>query len=296
MLCRISEPQSKRKTVETLEWDYNRKVPLEKMYRMMDHLYKNIEKAKSLVTKNTLSLFKQEVDVLFFDVTTLYFESFKSDEIRQFGYSKDCKFKETQVVLALVTNIEGHPLSYELFPGNTNEGRTLISVVERMKKDFRVRKAVLVADRAMFTDRNLEFMEERGIEYVVAAKLRSLPRGKKEEILKESLSSKAKGKEGTSLKELEYGGRRLIVSFSTKRAKKNREDRKRLVDRLMTKVKKGEVPVKSLLSNYGTKKYITVEKMVRAKVNKEKIQADALWDGLHGIITNIRGGSLQKSF
>ena len=85
------------------------------------------------------------------------------------------------------------------------------------------------------------------------------------------------------------------ISYPTDgRAKKNREDRKRLVDRLMTKVKKGEVPVKNLLSNYGTKKYITVEKMVRAKVNKEKIQADALWDGLHGIITNIRGGKVCK--
>ena len=95
-----------------------------------------------------------------------------------------------------------------------------------MKKDFRVRKAVLVADRAMFTDRNLEFMEERGIEYVVAAKLRSLPRGKKEEILKESLSSKAKGKEGTSLKELGVWRQKADSEFFHKESKKEQRGQK----------------------------------------------------------------------
>ena len=141
VLSRIADPQSKRKTVDTLEQDYNQQIPVEKMYRMMDRLYANIDKVKNLVAQNTLSLFKQEVDVLFFDVTTLYFESFIPDDLRNYGFSKDCKFKETQVVLALVTNFEGHPLSYELFPGNTSEGTILISVIEKLKGSFSVRKS-----------------------------------------------------------------------------------------------------------------------------------------------------------
>ena len=99
VLARVSHPDSKRKTIETLEEDFNEKIHLDKMYRMMDRLYPNINKLKDLVAQNTLSLFNQEVDVLFFDVTTLYFESFTEDDIRQCGFSKDRRFKETQVVL-----------------------------------------------------------------------------------------------------------------------------------------------------------------------------------------------------
>ena len=122
VLSRVADPCSKRKTVRTLEQDYNQQIPLEKMYRMMDRLHSNIGRVKNIVAQNTLDLFKQKVDILFFDVTTLYFESFTPDELREFGFSKDCKFKETQVVLALVTNFEGHPLTYELFPGTQMRG------------------------------------------------------------------------------------------------------------------------------------------------------------------------------
>ena len=185
VLSRVAHPDSKRKTVETLKEDYNEIVPLEKMYRMMDRLYPRIQRVKDLVAENTLRLFNQEVDVLFFDVTTLYFESFEEDDIRQFGFSKDLKFKETQVVLALATNQEGHPLSYELFPGSTSEAGTLISTIKKLKQRFTVKKAVLVADKAMFNDKSLKFMEEEGIQYVVSAKLKSLPKKTKAEILRE---------------------------------------------------------------------------------------------------------------
>ena len=146
VLSRVARPNSKRKTVETLREDFNEQVHLDKMYRMMDRLYPRISRVKDLVAKNTLCLFNQQVDVLFFDVTTLYFESFEEDDLRQFCFSKDLKFKETQVVLALVTNQEGHPLSYELFPGRMSEARTLISTVDQLKRRFHVRKAVLVWD------------------------------------------------------------------------------------------------------------------------------------------------------
>ena len=299
VLSRVADPQSKRKTVDTLGHDSNQQVPLEKMYRMMDRLYRSIDKVKSLVAGNTLSLFNQEVDILFFDVTTLYFESFIPDDLRNYGFSKDCKFKETQVVLALITNSEGHPLSYELFPGNTSESTTLISVVERLKEDFFVRKAVLVADRAMFSDKNLQFMEEKGIDYVVAAKLRSMKKKQKEEILdtkKRWIEKFTQSTEGSSqeIEEYEYNNRRLVVSYCPKRANKDGSDRQRLINRLMKKIKKGHIPIKSLIPNYGTKKYIVVEKNTTAKLNEAKIEQETLWDGLHGIITNIKDQSAEE--
>jgi len=218
-------------------------------------------------------------------VTTLYFESFEEDDIRRFGFSKDLKFKQTQVVLALVSNKEGHPLSYELFSGNTSEATTLISTVNGLKKRFNVRKVCLVADRAMFNEKNLQLMEAEGIQYVVAAKLKSLSKAKREEILRPAV--------GEWIKEFEYKQRRLVVSYSEKRAKKNKADRKRLIDRLMKKVKNNQIPIKSLISNYGTKKYVTVEKGTKARLNEQRIGEDSLWDGLHGVITNIQEKSLQ---
>lgn len=288
VLSRVAHPDSKRKTVETLREDFNEQVHLDQMYRMMDRLYPRIDQVKDRVAKNTLSLFNQEVDVLFFDVTTLYFESFEEDDLRQFGFSKDLKFKETQVVLALITNQQGHPLSYELFPGSTSEGSTLISTVKKLKQRFAVKKTVLVADRAMFNDKNLKLMEEEGIQYVVACKLKTLPKDKKEEILNQDFkySLSAIAGEPHWIRELEHKHRRLIVSYSKKRAKKNESDRNRLIERLMKKVKNNQIPIKSLIPNQGTKKYVTVQK-TKATLNEQKIEEDSKWDGLHGVITNI---------
>ena len=288
VLCRVADPDSKKKTVETLAEDYNEEISLEKMYRMMDKLHPHISRVKKLVVQNTLSLFNQQVDILFFDVTTLYFESFFEDDLRRCGYSKDNKIKETQVVLGLVTNYEGHPLSYELFPGNTSEGCTLINAVEKLKKDFKVNKVVLVADRAMFGDRNLDYMETQGIKYVVAAKLKSFSREKKSQILEEKNYKPAVVvNELQWTKELEYKNRRIIVSYSSKRAKKNQKERQKLIDRLMKKAQNKQIPLKNLIPNYGTKKYITVQN-TQAKINETKIQEDQKWDGLHGVITNIK--------
>ena len=101
-MARLANPVSKRRTASLLEEDYGIKIPLEKIYKMMDHVSDRESDIKQQIATTTQSLFKEEVDVLFFDVTTLYFESFEADELRNFGFSKDCKFKETQVVLALV--------------------------------------------------------------------------------------------------------------------------------------------------------------------------------------------------
>jgi transposase len=106
---------------------------------MMDHVAAREEDIKKSISSSTQALFAQEVDVLFFDVTTLYFESFEPDELRSSGFSKDAKFKETQVVLALVTTSKGLPITYKLFPGKTYEGGTLVEVVRELKKSTKLK-------------------------------------------------------------------------------------------------------------------------------------------------------------
>lgn len=285
VLARIANPVSKRRSASLLEEDYGIKIPLEKIYRMMDHVADRESDIKQRIAQTTLSLFQEQVDVLFFDVTTLYFESIDTDELRAFGFSKDCKFKEVQVVLALVTTTKGLPITYKLFPGNTYEGGTLVEMVKDLQTQYAIKNILLVADRAMFNEENLSFMESLGIQYIVAAKLKTLSKSLKSDILHADYKEEVIGDELHWLKEFEHKSRRLVVGYSAKRAGKDAADRQRLVDRLMKKVKGDKIKVKDLIPNYGSKKYISVENG-SASINQEKIKADAEWDGLHGVITN----------
>jgi len=285
VLARMANPVSKRRSASLLEEDFGIKIPLEKIYRMMDHVADRESDIKQRIAQTTLSLFQEQVDVLFFDVTTLSFESIETDELRAFGFSKDCKFKEVQVVLALVTTTKGLPITYKLFPGNTYEGGTLVEMVKDLQTQYAVNNILLVADRAMFNEENLSFMDSLGIQYIVAAKLKTLPKSLKSDILHADYNEEVVGDELHWLKEFEHKSRRLVVGYSAKRAKKDAADRQRLVDRLMKKVKGDKIKVKDLIPNYGSKKYITVENS-SASINQEKIKADAQWDGFHGVITN----------
>lgn len=294
VLARIANPVSKRRTASLLEEDYGIKMPLEQIYRTLDHVHRCEQDIKKHAAKKTLSLFKKDVDVLFFDVTTLYFESFSPDELREFGFSKDCKFKETQVVLALVTTTHGLPITYRLFPGNTYEGHTLLAMVDELSHEYNIKNLMLVADRAMFTEDNLAALEAKGVTYIVAAKLRGMSNETKTNIQQpDGYSPRVAGDELCWVNELEHKGRRLIVEYSPARARKDAKERTRLVERLLKKVKDGKVAIKDLIPNYGTKKYLTVSNKQKAEINTEKIEKDSLWDGLHGVITNADPKSMS---
>ncbi|SRR3989339_123738 len=290
VLMRINTAASKRKISELLEEDQDVSIPLDQIYRLMDKLSENEISIKKNIFDNTQSLFKEKIDVAFFDVTTLYFESFKQDDLRCFGFSKDCKFKEVQVVLALMTTTGGIPLGYELFSGNKSEGKTLIECIQKFKINYDIQNILLVADRGMFTEENLTFMEKEKINYIVAAKLKAQKNDIKENILsfKEEAFRLAGDKrpEGYS-QEISLNGRRLIVNYSATRANKDFTDRERLVSRIRKIEKDGKIDLKKLITNSGSKKFLKITKETNTGViNTDKITKDAKWDGLHGIITN----------
>jgi hypothetical protein len=289
VLARLATPASKRKSVELLARNYGIDRSLQQVYRMMDQVAARESEIRDAVGAATLGLFQKGIDVLFFDVTTLYFESFTADEFKGFGFSKDCKFKQTQVMLALITTTGGLPITYELFPGNTFEGHTLIPIIELLKKRFEVREILLVADRAMFNRKNLDQMDALGIRYIVAAKLRKLPPAVRERILSEPGYQMAQLEEELHwLGEFEHEGRRLISSYSPERAKKDRSDRLRLIERVEKKCKgRDSLPVAEVIGNAGTAKFLEIER-AKARLSPEKIENDALWDGMHGVITNVR--------
>ena len=294
VLARLANPSSKRETASFLEQDYGIKIPLEKIYRMMNHVAACEDEIKQRITSSTLDLFGGKLNVLFFDVTTLYFESIHQDELRDFGFSKDCKFKEVQVVLSLITTEYGVPISYEIFQGNTFEGNTLIETLKGVKSKYKVADITLVADRGMFSEKNLSLLEEENIQYIVGAKLRTMDKKTKEAILEEnSYKANMVSEELHWMKEIEYKKRRLILGYSRQRAHKDFKDRQRLIDRLIKKSTDGKIKIKDIIPNYGTKKYLKVDGG-NAAINEEKISIDAQWDGLHGIITNTRNKTCSE--
>ena len=323
LACALANPSSKRGMSRWLGEESAADVPLGRIYRMLDGLEEKSEQMKRIVARESLSLTGAKAALMLFDVTTLYFESFTEDELRKPGYSKDNKISETQVVLALAVTPEGNPLWYEVFPGNTFEGKTLLPVLGKCMKEYAPEETVVVADRAMFARINLEEIEAMGCSYVIAAKLKVMDRATKAAILDESNyaplpAGTTEGKErdgdepcneGTTssagpsrwcAREMADGSggdtngtpgkRTLLVTWSEGRARKDARDREKLLTRMEKKLGSGSIRGSRLITNRGTGKYLTLgedEKDGSYVLDREKIEADAKWDGLHGVITNL---------
>lgn len=286
VLMRLAEPVSKYGTAARLNEQYDTEHDLDALYRMMDQLHPLIDKVKQRTFAQTCALFPDGVDLLLFDVTTLYFESVESDELRAYGYSKDCRFNTTQVVLALATNGDGLPLGYELFAGNQAEVGTLARSIEHWKTLFKIDQVCFVGDRAMFSERNLSLMEQAGYQYVVASKLKALPQPLIRQILDESAYQPMATQPQNRVAEFNHQGRRLIVSYKAERAAKDKKDRERLVTKTKKRLGTSRQAAR-LITNQGVKSVTRIESAT-VTLDDAKLQAAEQWDGLHGLITNIK--------
>ena len=255
VMARIANPDSKRGSVRRLEEDFGVSLPLEKVYRMMDQLDATvIKRLRTRVGEASRSLLPEPVAILFFDCTTLYFESAVEDELRQHGFSKDGKHKDSQVLLALMVTREGLPIGYEVFPGATYEGHSLVPVLQDMQRRHQVERTVCVADRGMLSADNLDAMDKIGGEYVVGARLRKLPLALLRQILDPDAYAPLEGSENRRVGEWEYKGRRLIVVFCPVRARKDAHERRHQVEPVLDKLARSDNP-KELLSNHGAKRF-----------------------------------------
>jgi transposase len=288
VLSRMVRPDSKRGLVNYLSDQYGKDHDLDSVYRTMDKLHEVIPKIKELAFKATAALIpNQEISLVFFDVTTLYFESIDvaEDDIRAFGYSKDHRFNTTQLVLALATNEDGLPIGYELFSGNTAEVSTLLQAIKSWESFLKIKDVCFIADRAMFSKDNLKALDESGYRYIVAAKLKSLKTTQKEQILNEEYYyPTVMGNELAWIAEFDIEGCRLITSYKRTRAINDSKERQNILEKIKKTIgDKGST--KKLISNSGVKKYTSTDNSI-THLDEDKIDQCALWDGIHGVITN----------
>ena len=279
VFSRLVFPRSKLKTTELLEEYYNEEVNVYKIYRQLDKIY---AKEKSLIEeisyRHTLEVLGGKISIVFYDVTTLYFEIDEEDTIRKRGFSKEGKHQNPQIVLGLLVSIDGYPLAYEIFEGNKFEGHTMLPVVDRFKKKYGIRKLVIIADSGLLSKENIELLRTKGYEFILGARIKN----EKEEIKEKILSLQLNDGESKIIKK---EGLSLVINYSAKRAKKDEFNRNRGLKRLEKQIKAGRL-TKANINNRGYNKYLKMEGDVKISIDIEKFQNDAKWDGLKGYITN----------
>lgn len=214
------------------------------------------------------------------------------DELKDFGFSKDQKFHQVQVVLALVVDSQGMPIAYELFRGNLAETKTLIPVLEQLRSRFSIANVTVVCDRGLASKTNIEALQNAKFHFVIATKLRSI--SKKFKINEITCYSPLPHQELLPEDEKvlvyttqhpQYDDALLIATYSPKRAKKDKEERERLIEKLKKKLsdKSSESSIKKVVSNGGYKKFTNVKKGSEITLNEKAIKEDEKWDGFHGI-------------
>ncbi len=298
--ARFVRPGSKLKVYE--HWQkrlypkmVSKHIELHQLYRALDVLHEHKEQIEKSLYFHDRDLFNQSVDVVLYDLTTLRFESTRTDlgELRQFGYSKERRSDCTQVVLGLLVTPEGIPLGFEVYPGNTFEGATLGDIVEKLRTKFRVRRFIFVADRGLFSKKNLVALrgEQKVGEFIVGMKLGVFKKRHDEfyDLGRYRWTSK-----DLAVYETTHEGDRCIITWSRLRAERDRKARQDVLDKIRKKLAKKKISAKSFVTNKTYQRYVVgLNDNTAFALNEKAIAEDAQRDGFFGVVTNVKDQSAQ---
>ena len=290
IVVRIASPASKRKTA-MISRDYGIDCNVDSIYKLMDQLTEEtITQAKKIIYNHSTSLLsaqKETVDVMFYDLTTVYFETNSQDTLRDFGFSKDGKCQHVQIMLAVIVTKHGLPIDYEEFPGNCYEGHTLIPVIEKIKTRYNIDQAVLVADAALMNKINLSVLTEKKINYVIAARVKNAKKNIKENILDQTTykTISSTKEDAISSKAIKLpDGDTLIAYHSSKRARKDAYEREKAIDKIEKYLNS---TAKSQLTSRLKKPYIKISRKAKLEIDLDKLNHEKQFDGFFGIQTNL---------
>jgi transposase len=230
-----------------------------------------------------------QLDLVFFDTTSIYFEGAGGESLGQNGHSKDHRPDLKQMVVGVVLDHEGHPLGSEMWPGNTTDVTSLIPVVDRLRRRFKVHEVCVVADRGMISAPTIEKIKARGWRYILGVRMRRskeanqvvLARaGRYEEVFPKSAEAKAPSP--LKVKEVWVDERRYVVCLNEDEASKDRHDREAIVAALREALKQGD---KSLIGNRGYRRFVKT-RGERFAIDEQKIRDEARFDGKWVLTTN----------
>jgi len=233
-----------------------------------------------------------EVDLVFFDTTSLYFEGEGGQSIGKRGHNKDHRPDLKQMVVGMAVDVLGRPMCCEMWPGNTADVTTLVPIVQRMRERFRLGEITVVADRGMVSKATLELFEKSDppVHYVIGVRMRR----QKEVNLSvldscepwfESVPERSNAKDPSPLKvkEVWVENRRYIVCLNEEERRKDAHDREAIVAHLKEQLRRGD---KSLVGNKGYRRFLKVQGKDHFALDEEQIEAEARYDGLWVLRTN----------
>lgn len=271
-IIRIIEPSSKLRSIELMDTYFGIRHRRQRYYESAPKWLS----LKDTVEEQMLRFAKQQYDfdfsLLFYDVTTLYFETFESDELRKTGFSKDSKSQQPQILVALMVTQEGFPIAYEVFAGNTFEGHTMLPVIEAFIRKYNVQHFTIVADAAMISTANIIALRAANIHYIVGARLDSIPAQ-----LLDNIYQSLPREDGRIIR-LKTDHGYLICSFSKQRYKKDKYEMEKQIEK-----------AKLLLGQPSKASKIKFIKTEEAKItlNQELIDKSTKLLGIKGYYTDI---------
>ena len=282
VIARLAFPLSKLKTIEYLYRYQGVSLDIDAVYRFLDKLNNNIkEQVEQIGFAHTQRVLNGNISVVFYDMTTLYFEASDEDDLRKAGFSKDGKHSNPQIYLGLLVGLGGYAIGYDIFEGSIYEGHTLIPFLEKITRKFNLNKPVVVADAGLLSNSNIEALQAKDYEYIIGARIKSEPDKIKKEILSHTFVN------GKTIEIKKDNNAKLIVAFANNRATKDEQNRKRGLQRLEKQIKAGKL-TKSSINNKGYNKYLTLKGNITIEIDYEKFNNDKAWDGLKGYITNTK--------
>ncbi len=265
-------------------------VKLHQIYRALDQLSENQEAIKQLIYSKGRNLFNQSLDVVYYDVTTFYFNSGKEDGFREKGFGKDGGIGDTIILFGLLIDQNKQPVGYEVYRGKKYEGHTFADSIDRLKKKYRIEKVICVADTGMMNKDNREEVEQAEYEYIFGERLKNLGRGIQNEILDISRYANLSIEDPDSGEKVTiryyvtgYNGRKLISTYSEKRAAKDKAEREEKIEKAKKFLQDPEK-----LAKKARAYYIKKEGENSYSLDGEKIKRSERFDGFMTVATNNR--------
>jgi transposase len=282
VITRLFHPGSKLKAIDYLQRFLGVIKEISEIYRFLDKLSSQLKTAvEEIAFAHTKKILGGQISIVFYDMTTLHFEASDEDDLRRMGFSKVGKHQNPQIYLGLLVGIGGWAIGYDIFEGNIFEGHTLIPVIEKYESKYNLGKPIIVADAGLLTKTNISTLENKGYEYIIGSRIINESKRIQEIIHSEIWD------EGRTIRIKKNENQHLIISYSEKRAKKDRHNRKRGLMRLEKAIKRGNL-TKSNINNRGYNKYLRMSGEVKIEIDYDKYEADSKWDGLKGYITNSK--------
>ena len=279
-LIRIIEPASKLRSIRLLQTYFG-------IHHRRQRYYESAPKwleLKQTVEKQTLKFAKAvysfDFSMVFYDVTTLYFESFTSDDLRKTGFSKDGKAQQPQILVGLLVTPEGFPVGYHVFSGNTFEGHTLIPVVQDFIKKHKVKLFTVIADAAMISNDNIQALKQEAIHYIVGARLGNLSSD-----MLTQIDNALKREDGKNIR-LETDKGFLICSFSKKRYNKDKHEMDKQIDKAKNLMRQP--------SKIKKVKFIKTDNS-KASLNEELITKTKMLLGVKGYYTDMTADIIDNA-